>query len=63
VNDERAQLLSIATSLDELTARITVTADRLSGAGDDNAAADLYEVERTLHNANRRLARIISAMR
>ena len=63
MNDERAHLLSAATSLDEITDRITMTAERLSAVGDDNAAADLFEVERTLRNANRRLARVVAAMR
>jgi hypothetical protein len=63
VNDELARLLSAATSLDEITARITETADRMSGGGNDAVAADLYEVERALRNANRRLARVVSTIR
>jgi len=63
VNDERARLLSLATSLDDITARITATAEARAGVGDDATAADLYEVERTLSNANRRLARVVASLR
>jgi hypothetical protein len=63
VNEERANLLSCATSLDDITLRITTTADRLSSAGNDALAADLYEVERALRNANRRLARVVASFR
>ncbi len=63
MNDELARLLSAATSLDEITARITDTADRFSADGNDAVAADLFEVERALRNANRRLARVVATMR
>jgi hypothetical protein len=63
VNDERARLLSLATSLDDITARITATAEERSAAGDDATAADLFEIERTLRNANRRLARVVASLR
>ena len=63
MNDERANLLSCATSLDDITQRVTATADRLADAGNDAVAADLYEVERALRNANRRLARVVASFR
>jgi hypothetical protein len=63
VNDQRANLVSCATSLDDITERITSTADQVSSAGDDALAADLYEVERALRNANRRLARVLASFR
>jgi len=63
VNDERARLLSLATSLDDITARITATAEQRSAIGDDATAADLFEIERTLRNANRRLARVVASLR
>ena len=62
MNDERANLLSCATSLDDITQRITATADRLSTSGNDALAADLFEVERALRNANRRLARAVASL-
>jgi hypothetical protein len=63
VNDEQANLLSCATSMDDITQRITATADRMADAGNDAVAADLYEVERALRNANRRLARVVATFR
>jgi dienelactone hydrolase len=49
--------------MDDITQRITATADRLADAGNDAVAADLYEVERALRNANRRLARVVASFR
>jgi len=63
VNEERARLLSLATSLDDITTRITETAESRAALGDDATASDLWEVERTLRNANRRLARVIATLR
>ena len=63
MNDEQANLLSCATSMDDITQRITATADRMAEIGNDAVAADLYEVERALRNANRRLARVVASFR
>lgn len=52
---DRATLSSLSTALDELTERVTRTADQLSGAPREDVAADLYEVERNLRSASRRL--------
>lgn len=52
-----AEVSSLATSLEDLTRRITALADRFSAsAREDAAAATLYEVERHLRSATRRLA-------
>ena len=59
MSSHRAQLSSTASSLDELIARITATADVLSGAGDEDLSVDLYEVERSLKTGARRLASVI----
>ncbi|MGI8661704.1 MAG: hypothetical protein ACR2LQ_00640 [Acidimicrobiales bacterium] len=57
---DSAQLSSIATGLVELTERVTAIADRHAGAPDREAVAGgLYEVERSLQGASRRLARVI----
>ena len=53
---DAAQLSSVATALDDLTARVAETADRLRRSRDDTVAADLDEVERSLRAASRRLA-------
>ena len=59
--DPSARLEAASTTLEELRQRITAAADtRLSG-GDESGAAELYEVERSLGQAARRLRRYLSA--
>jgi hypothetical protein len=52
---DAAQLSSLSSALEELTERITRIADGFSGAPREDLAADLYDVERHLTAANRRL--------
>ncbi len=59
VTPHHAQLASTASSLDDLIARVTAAADELSGGQDDDVAADLYEVERSLKSGARRLASVL----
>ena len=59
VSPHRAQLVSTASSLDELIARVTAAADEMSGGRDDDLATDLYEVERSLKTGARRLATVL----
>lgn len=55
----RAELSSLSSSLDELLRRITDLADRRSHGGrPDEVANGLYEVERALREARRRLSRV-----
>lgn len=54
-----AQLASAATSLEDLTARVTATAERLLAQGEEGDAADLFDVERALRNAGRRLDTVL----
>ena len=61
--DPRAELSSVATALDELTRRLTGIAERLSAARDQSAAAELFEVERSLQGAQRRLAKLVNGAR
>lgn len=58
MDSERAALDAIATALDELTARVTAIAERADEAASEDLAADLYEVERSLLAAARRLDRV-----
>ncbi|CAN5713246.1 hypothetical protein BH24ACT3_BH24ACT3_18750 [soil metagenome] len=51
-----AELSTIATTLADLTTRVTEQADRAQHAGDEERAVDLYDVERSLQAAARRLA-------
>ena len=53
-----AELSSIATVLDDLARRVTAIAERATGTSDDWLAADLFQVERSLGEARRRLASI-----
>ena len=54
-----AQLSAIAGSLTELTDRVTALADAARDARDDDIATELYEIERMLRAANRRLERLL----
>lgn len=53
----RAELSSIASSLSELNRRITALAEHAHQAQDAELADELYEVERALRGALRRLER------
>jgi len=53
-----AELSSITTTLDELRRRITTLAERNAGSEDETIAQVLFDVERTLGEALRRLARL-----
>jgi hypothetical protein len=59
MDSDAAQLASVATALEDLTARVVDAADRLREAHRDDQAADLYEVERALRAASRRLATVL----
>jgi hypothetical protein len=54
-----AELSSLATALDDLTRRVATIADQLDGTERDQVAAELFEVERSLRAAQRRLARVL----
>lgn len=54
-----AALSSLATGLDELTARLAAIAEQLDGTEHDLMASELFEVERALSSAQRRLAQLL----
>lgn len=54
----RAELSSLASTLDEVTRRVTALADQARADTDDELAAELYGVERALTGALRRLRRL-----
>jgi hypothetical protein len=58
----QAQLASLSTALDELTDRVTATADAVR-VEDEDLALDLYEVERSLRAAGRRLGSVVRRRR
>lgn len=55
---ERAELASLASSLDELTDRITKLAEDATPQSDD-VSVELFEIERVLRQAARRLDRLV----
>jgi len=57
-----ASLSSLSTALDDLTARVTGLADGLQGSPREDVAADLYEVERSLQAASRRLRSLLERL-
>jgi hypothetical protein len=54
-----AQLSSVATGLAELTARVTEIAEALTQTDRDDLAAELFEAERSLLAAGRRLTKVV----
>ena len=53
----QAELSSLETAIRELIERITLAADELVGTKEEDVALDLYEGERSLKTAQRRIAR------
>ena len=63
MESDRAQLSALATTLDDLTRRITDVAGRYQSSPREDVAHGLYEVERSLNTASRHLAKVMRAMR
>jgi hypothetical protein len=62
VDTERAELSSASTTLDELVDRVTAAAEALLRQGEEGLAHDLFEVERSLRAAQRRLSGAVGRM-
>lgn len=60
---DAADLSSLASSLDDLTRRVTAQAEAAQGGARTEVAAELFEVERALRNALRRLDKLVRAER
>ena len=56
------QLSSVATALAEMTKRVTQIAEQLSGTERDDLAVVLFEVERSLNTASRRLDKVVAQL-
>ena len=54
------QLSSVSTALGELTERLGDLAEELSGSERDDIAVALFEVERSLNTAGRRLHQLVA---
>jgi hypothetical protein len=57
------QLSSVSTALTELTARLGALAEELSADHRDDVAGALFEIERSLATAGRRLERLLVDLR
>ena len=53
------QLSSVATALSELTSRLATLAESLAGTSSEDLANGLFEVERLLRTAGRRLDKVV----
>ena len=62
MESDRAELSALATTLDDLTTRLTSVADRYQGTERGDVADGLYEVERSLLGASRKLDRVLRTM-
>jgi hypothetical protein len=60
---EHAVLSSASTTLVDLAARIEALADALHARDEEALASDLFEVERTLRIAVRRLDHVVTRLR
>lgn len=56
---EGPQLSSIASALSELTDRLTTIAETMAGTEREDVATALFEVERSLTTASRRLETVL----
>jgi hypothetical protein len=63
MDSDRAQLSAMASTLDDLTARITEMAGRYQGSPREDVAQGLYDTERSLRSAGRNLAKVMRLMR
>ena len=54
----RADLLSIQTVLDDLTVRVTAIGEQHTGTERDDISAALFDAERLLRQASRRIGRV-----
>ncbi|MFZ6002334.1 MAG: hypothetical protein ACOYXM_00225 [Actinomycetota bacterium] len=59
---DAAQLSSLSTALEDLSERITALANDYQGSPREDVAADLFEVERLLVSAHRRLRTLVSKL-
>jgi hypothetical protein len=59
---DSAQVSSLTTSLGELVERVAGMAEGFDASPREDVAADLFEVERHLRTAHRRLAKLLDRM-
>ena len=59
MENRRPVLSSVSTSLEDLVGRVAEVADSANRDGDEGLAHELFEVERTLRMAQRRLDGVV----
>lgn len=57
-----ADLTSVMSTLDQVLERLDEAANEVKGTKDDDLASDIYEVERHLRQAARRLTRTLATL-
>jgi hypothetical protein len=57
-----ADLASLSSTLDQMLERIESAAGEVRGTDRDDLLTDLYEIERHLRSANRRLSRALAVL-
>jgi hypothetical protein len=62
MEDPRPELSSVSTALDELTKRLSAMADAAVGEKQD-ISVELFEIERSLRGAQRRLQKLVTGGR
>lgn len=62
MENRRALLSSASSTLEDLVVRVTESAEDLRVQGEESLAHDLYEVERSLRAAQRRLGAVVRRM-
>ena len=60
VHDPIPELSSLATALTDLSRRVSSLAEEANDAGKEALAIDLFEIERGLKGAQRRLTKLVS---
>ncbi|HPB45252.1 MAG: hypothetical protein M9952_12410 [Microthrixaceae bacterium] len=58
-----ADLASVASTLEQLMARVGGAVDEFTGTADEDVSIALMDVERSLRSANRRLDRLVKELR
>jgi len=57
-----ADLASLSSTLDQMLERVEAAAEEIRGTDRDDVLGDLYEIERHLRSANRRLNRSLASL-
>ncbi|MCP4436871.1 MAG: hypothetical protein GY812_15425 [Actinomycetia bacterium] len=58
----QADLTSLSSTLDQMLERVESAAGEIQGTDRDDLLGDLYEIERHLRSANRRLIRALNGL-